>query len=43
VLHDAGATLCFVCGPPAMISESVTTLSGMGVPARQIRTEDWVR
>ncbi|HTM02209.1 MAG TPA: FAD-dependent oxidoreductase [Vicinamibacterales bacterium] len=43
VLHDPGATLCFVCGPPTMVSDSIATLNGMGVPARQIRTEDWVR
>jgi ring-1,2-phenylacetyl-CoA epoxidase subunit PaaE len=43
VLHDAGATLCFVCGPPAMVSDSIATLNGMGVPSRQIRTEEWGR
>lgn len=43
VLHDPAATLCFVCGPPAMVTESVATLTLLGVPAPQIRTEGWAR
>jgi NAD(P)H-flavin reductase len=42
VVHDPANTLCFVCGPRAMVSESVTTLAALGVPARAIRTEAWV-
>ena len=41
VLHDPGATLCFVCGPPPMVSESVATLQALGVPLAAIRTEAW--
>ena len=42
VVHDPADTLCFVCGPRAMVNESVSTLSGLGVPADAIRTEAWV-
>ena len=42
VLHDAANTLCFVCGPREMVTESVSTLSALGVPADTIRTEAWV-
>jgi NAD(P)H-flavin reductase len=41
VLHEPGATLCFVCGPDALVGESVATLGALGVPAAQIRTESW--
>jgi NAD(P)H-flavin reductase len=42
VVHDAAQTLCFVCGPRAMVNESVATLAALGVPAEAIRTEAWV-
>jgi len=41
VVHDPTQTLCFVCGPRAMVNESVTTLAALGVPADAIRTEAW--
>ena len=41
VVHDPANTLCFVCGPRAMVNESVSTLAGLGVPADAIRTEAW--
>jgi ferredoxin-NADP reductase len=41
VLHDPGATVCVVCGPEPLVSESVTTLRALGVPDGQIRTEQW--
>jgi NAD(P)H-flavin reductase len=41
VVHQPGATLCFVCGPPAMVEESVAVLSALGVPPAAIRTEGW--
>ena len=41
VVHDPADTLCFVCGPRAMVNESVSTLAGLGVPAEAIRTEAW--
>jgi NAD(P)H-flavin reductase len=43
VLHDPSGTLCFVCGPPALVSESVATLQALGVPEAHIRTEGWGR
>ena len=42
VLHDRADTLCFICGPPPLVSEAVTTLSELGVPRAAIRTEEWV-
>lgn len=41
VLHEADATICFVCGPASLVNESVATLKALGVPERQIRTEEW--
>jgi len=43
VLHESSATLCFVCGPDALVDESVSTLQALGVPAARIRTESWGR
>jgi NAD(P)H-flavin reductase len=39
VLHEAARTLCFVCGPTPLVTDSVTTLKALGVPENQIRTE----
>jgi len=41
VLHEPAKTLCFVCGPPSLVSESAATLLGLGVPSTSIRTESW--
>jgi NAD(P)H-flavin reductase len=41
VLHEPASTLCFVCGPPLLVTESVATLSALGVPGALIRTEQW--
>jgi NAD(P)H-flavin reductase len=41
LLHQANDTLCFVCGPPPLVTESVATLSALGVPGALIRTEQW--
>jgi NAD(P)H-flavin reductase len=41
VVHEPAATLCFICGPAPLVSESVSTLEALGVPARQIHTERW--
>ena len=41
VLHTPESTLCFVCGPPLLVTESVATLSALGVPGALIRTEQW--
>ena len=41
VLHEPAATLCFVCGPPSLVSDSAATLRELGVPDALIRTEGW--
>ena len=41
VLHEPSETLCFVCGPTALVNESMSTLKALGVPEGQIRTEQW--
>ena len=43
VLHEPSDTLVFVCGPDALVNESVSTLEALGVPAELIRTEQWGR
>jgi len=35
------STLCFICGPPAMVTDVPQALIRLGVPQSQIRTEDW--
>lgn len=41
VLHDRLDTLCFICGPGALVAEAVATLGDLGVPKAAIRTEEW--
>ena len=41
VLHAPADTLCFACGPAALVDESVATLEALGVPQARIRTERW--
>jgi glycine betaine catabolism B len=36
------ATLCFVCGPPALVQEIPQFLDELGVPRERIRTEEWL-
>lgn len=43
VLPEPQRTLCFVCGPPLLVTESVASLSELGVPGPLIRTEQWGR
>jgi NAD(P)H-flavin reductase len=40
-LIEAGETLCFVCGPPALIGEIRPQLMELGVGEDQIRIENW--
>jgi NAD(P)H-flavin reductase len=40
LVHDS-ATLCFVCGPPALVDEIPRILSEMGIPRERIRVEEW--
>jgi len=35
------ATLCFVCGPPALVAEMPKLLEELGVPRHRIRLEEW--
>lgn len=41
VLHEPADTLVFVCGPSALVEESVGTMKALGVPEAQIKTESW--
>jgi ferredoxin-NADP reductase len=38
LVHDP-ATLCFVCGPPALVSEIPALLSELGIPRARIRLD----
>lgn len=40
LVHDP-ATLCFVCGPPALVNDVPRLLDELGVPRGQIRLEEW--
>jgi NAD(P)H-flavin reductase len=40
LVHDP-ATLCFICGPPALVAEMPTILSDLGIPRERIRIEEW--
>lgn len=40
LVHD-GRTLCFVCGPPALVEEMPRLLQELGVPRERVRTEEW--
>ena len=40
-LVEDPATLCFVCGPAAMVDEVPRMLIRLGVAARRIRVEEW--
>jgi NAD(P)H-flavin reductase len=40
LVHDQ-ATLCFICGPPALVDEMPKLLEELGVPRSRIRLEEW--
>ena len=40
LVHDP-ATLCFVCGPPALVDEMPKILADLGIPRTRIRIEEW--
>jgi NAD(P)H-flavin reductase len=40
LVHDP-ATLCFVCGPPALVDEMPRILTDLGIPRTRIRVEEW--
>jgi ferredoxin-NADP reductase len=40
LVHDP-ATLCFVCGPQALVDDMPRVLGDMGIPRSRIRIEEW--
>jgi propane monooxygenase reductase subunit len=34
-------TLCFICGPPSMVTDVPQALMRLGIPRDQIKTEEW--
>jgi NAD(P)H-flavin reductase len=40
LVHDP-ATLCFVCGPPALVDEMPKILVDLGIPLQRIKIEEW--
>jgi glycine betaine catabolism B len=40
LVHDP-ETLCFVCGPPALVDEMPKILTELGIPRTRIRIEEW--
>jgi NAD(P)H-flavin reductase len=40
LVHDP-ATLCFVCGPRALVDEMPGTLSELSIPRERIKIEEW--
>ena len=40
LVHDP-ETLCFVCGPPALVDDIPKLLTELGVPRERIRIEEW--
>lgn len=34
-------TVCFICGPPSMVTDVPEALTRLGIPRNQIVTEDW--
>jgi NAD(P)H-flavin reductase len=40
LVHDP-ATLCFICGPPALVDEMPKILADLGIPPGRIKIEEW--
>lgn len=40
LVHD-GRTLCFLCGPPALVDELPRVLQDLGVSRERVRIEEW--
>ena len=40
-LVNGPETLCFVCGPPALVDEMPKLLADLGIPRARIRLEEW--
>jgi len=41
VMENPAETLCFVCGPAAMVDQATATLNELGVPREAVRMEQW--
>ncbi len=41
LLDDSAATLCFVCGPAAMVDDAPQMLRNLGVDPARIKLEEW--
>ena len=40
LIHDP-ATMCFICGPPALVDEMPRLLNELGIPRQRIRIDEW--
>jgi NAD(P)H-flavin reductase len=40
LVHDP-ATLCFICGPPALVDDMPRILADLGIPRQRIKIEEW--
>ncbi|MCU1383872.1 MAG: hypothetical protein JWL71_2569 [Acidobacteria bacterium] len=40
LVHDP-ATLCFICGPPALVDDMPRILTELGIPRHRIKIEEW--
>jgi ferredoxin-NADP reductase len=40
LVHDR-ATLCFICGPPALVEQTAHLLHGLGISQHRVRIEEW--
>jgi ferredoxin-NADP reductase len=40
LVHGTG-TLCFLCGPPALVERTAALLGELGIPPERIRAEEW--
>jgi ferredoxin-NADP reductase len=34
-------TLCFVCGPPALVDDIPRQLTEIGIPSERVKVEEW--
>jgi ferredoxin-NADP reductase len=40
LVHDP-ATLCFICGPPALVADMRSALAELGIAPQRIKVEEW--
>ena len=41
VVREAGAPLCYLAGPPGMVTSATAMLQAAGVPAAEIHAEEF--